>query len=166
MRMRGEAVGILDATQERPTSKTKWRVIGGIALAVATFLVVWFPLGLRFHKERGTVERFMNELTAGNVQAAYRTWKPSPSYSFEDFLQDWGPRNGAAPIRSYRIKSEHGVNNAPTAEIVVEVSPNRSFPSKIDENSPTRDITLWVDPKDQSISFPPCGVGPNPLPCA
>jgi hypothetical protein len=46
------------------------------------------------------------------------------------------------------------------------VSPNQQFPSRIDATSATREITLWVDPKDKSISFPPCGVGPNPLPCA
>lgn len=159
-------MGILDVPDQRPRSKTKWYVISGIALAVAAFLILWYPLGLRFHKERGTVEQFMNELSAGNLQAAYRTWKPSSAYSFQDFLEDWGPQNGAAPVRSYKIDSEHGVKNAGTAEIVVDVSAQSHFPSKPDAGSRTRQITLWVDPHDQSISFPPCGVGPNPSPCA
>lgn len=159
-------VGILDASEESPTSKTKRRVIGVIVLGAAVFLILWYPLNLRFYKERSTVELFMNEVAAGNLQAAYHTWKPSAAYTFRDFLDDWGANNGTAPIRSYKIESEHGVKKAPTAQIVVEVSPERPFPSKVDQNSRAREITLWIDPKDQSISFPPCGVGPNPAPCA
>lgn len=158
--------GILDAPEKkRPMSKTTRYVIGGIVLAAVAFLIVWYPLHLRFYKERKTVELFMNEVAAGDLQAAYHTWKPSPSYTFQNFLDDWGPNNGTAPIKSHKIESEHGVKHASTAEIVVEVSANRPFPPKINENSRTREITLWVDPKDKSISFPPCGVGPNPLPC-
>ena len=163
-------MGILDPMEKQPASKNEWKtrlyVIGATVLAVAVFLILWYPLNLRFHKERNTVELFMNELTDGNLQAAYHTWKPSSSYSFQDFLDDWGPNNGTAPIKSYKIESEHGVKEASTAQIVVEVSPERPFPSKVDPNSRTREITLWIDPEDQSISFPPCGVGPNPAPCA
>lgn len=159
--------GILDPSdQKRPTSKTKRYVIAAVVLAAVVFLILWYPLHLRFYKERETVELFMNEVAAGDLPAAYHTWKPSPSYTFQDFLNDWGPNNGTAPIKSYKIESEHGVKNASTAQIVVEVSPSRVFPSKIDANSTTREITLWIDPKDKSITFPPCGVGPNPLPCA
>lgn len=162
----GIDTGILHAQTKRPPSKTKRYVIGGIVLAALVFLILWYPLHLQFYEERKTVELFMNEVAAGNLQAAYRTWKPSPSYTFQNFLDDWGPNNGTAPIKSYKIELERGVKNASTAQIVVEVSPDRSFPSKIDQNSRTREITLWVDPKDKSISFAPCGVGPNPLPCA
>lgn len=156
--------GILDPAEKRPASKTKRYIIGGIVLAAVVFLIVWYPLKLRFYKERNTVESFMNEVT-GDLQAAYHTWKPSPSYTFQDFLDDWGTKNGAAPIKSYKIQSEQAVKNASSAEIVVVVSPYRPFPAKIDENSRARKITLWVDPNDNSISFPPCGVGPNPVPC-
>lgn len=162
----GIDVGIQHAQEKRVTSKTKRYMIGGIVLAAAAFLILWYPLHLRFYEERKTVEVFMNEVEAGNLQAAYHTWKPSPSYTFKNFVEDWGPNDGTAPIKSYKIESEHGVKNASTAQFVVEVSPNRPFPSKIDATSRAREITLWVDPKDKSISFAPCGVGPNPTPCA
>lgn len=162
-------VGILDAAENqpaRPASKTRGYAIGATVLAAVVFLILWYPLNLRFYRERSTVQQFMNEVAAGNLQAAYHTWKPSAAYTFQDFLDDWGANNGTAPIRSYRIESEQGVKKSSTAQIVVEVSPERLFPSKVDQNSRAREITLWIDPKDQSISFPPCGVGPNPAPCA
>jgi hypothetical protein len=157
---------LLDAAEEHPPSRLRRYIIGGVVLALVAFFIVWYPLGLRFYKERSTVDQFMNELASGNQRAAYRTWKPSSAYSFQDFLEDWGANNGAAPIKSYKITSEQAVRNAPTAEIVVDVSPQQHFPAKVDASSRTREITLWVDTRDQSISFPPCGVGPNPRPCA
>jgi hypothetical protein len=159
---------LFNPVEEHPPPKARRYIIAVVSSAVVVFLFLWYPMGLRFHRERVTVRRFMNEVVAGDMQAAYRTWKPSPAYSFNDFLEDWGRNGDYGPVKSYKIETEEGVKNASTAAIVVTVSADQPFPAGNDESKQkrTREITLWVDPRDESISFPPCGQGPNPRPCA
>lgn len=165
---RSEVMGILDSTEQSPPAKAPRYIIaiGGAILAI--FLVLWYPMGLRFHTQRGIMRDFMNELASGDMHAAYRTWKPSANYSFSDFLQDWGPDPYWGAVQSYKIDSIQSVSGASSAAITVAVSPFRPFPSRSDgpNSQKTRRITLWVDPSDGSISFPPCDEGPNPRPCS
>jgi len=150
-------LGIFDSTEEHPPAKLRRYIITAVAFVVAVFLFLWYPMGLRFHKERSTVRHFMNALVAGNMDEAYRIWKPSPTYTMKDFLEDWGPNGYYGPIRSYKILSNEGVKNGSSAAIAVAVSPYQPFPDDNDEakQNKTQKITLWVDPKDESISFPP-----------
>lgn len=150
-------MGIFDSTEEHPPAKLRRYIITAIAFAVAVFLFLWYPMGLRFHKERSTVRHFMDALVAGKMDEAYRIWKPSPTYAMKDFLEDWGPNGYYGPIKSYKIESTEGVKNGSSVAIVVAVSPYQPFPGDNEEakQNKTQKITLWVDPKDESISFPP-----------
>jgi hypothetical protein len=162
------AFRILEPVEEHPASNKPRYIIAGIVVAVAIFWVVWYPLGLRFYKERGTVRVFMDEVVTGNFEGAYRTWKPSPTYPFTDFLADWGPSSPYGQIRSYKIGASHGVRGGASAEIVIALSQYEPFPSSAQQAklSQAHKLALWVDPKDQSISFPLCGAGPYARPCA
>jgi hypothetical protein len=151
-------VGIFDSSEEHPASKVRRYIITGIAAAVIAFLLLWYwPGDLRFYKEKRTIRNFMNAVVSGNMESADEIWKPSPTYSFKDFLEDWGPNGYYGTIKSYKIGSAQGVKNGPSAAIVVDVSPYSPFPN--DDRDPksnkTQKIVLWVDPKDESISFPP-----------
>ncbi|HKS68311.1 MAG TPA: hypothetical protein VJR26_13810 [Candidatus Acidoferrales bacterium] len=151
-------MGLFDSTDEHPPDRIRRYIITGVAAVVLAFLFLWYwPGNLRFYAERRTVDHFMTAVVAGNLQEAYRIWKPSPSYEFKDFLEDWGPGGYYGPIKSYRIESTQSVRNAPSAAIVVAVSPYSPFPKDSDEaeQSKTQKVTLWVEPKDESISFPP-----------
>ncbi len=151
-------MGLFDSTDEHPPAKIRRYIITGVAALVIAFLLLWYwPGNLRFFKERRTVDHLMNAVVTGNLQEAYRIWKPSPSYEFKDFLEDWGPGGYYGPIKSYEIESTESVRNSSSAAIVVAVSPYKPFPKDNDEaeQSKTQKITLWVDPKDESISFPP-----------
>src|SRR6202046_5812537 len=59
---------------------------------------------LRFHNEEKTVRHFVDTIVAGNMDDAYRIWKPTATYSFKDFLEGWGPTGSYGPIKSYRIE--------------------------------------------------------------
>jgi hypothetical protein len=151
-------VGLFDSTDEHPPARIRRYIITGVAGIILAFLFLWYwPGNLRFYKERNIVDHFMNALVAGNYQEAYRTWKPSPSYTFKDFMDDWGQNGYYGPIKSYRLEATDGVRNSSSASITVAVSPYQPFPEENDEvkQSKTQKITLWVEPKDQSISFPP-----------
>lgn len=151
-------MGLFDSTDEHPPSKVRRYIITAVAALVFTFIFVWYwPGDLRFHKERGVIDHFMHAVVAGNLQEAYKIWKPSSSYEYKDFLEDWGPHGYYGTIRSFKIDSTQGVDKSTSAAIVVDLSPYTPFPSEHDEakQANTQKVTLWVDPKDDSISFPP-----------
>jgi len=150
-------VGLFETTEEHPPSKVRRYIITGVAFVVVVFLFLWYGMGLRFYKETGTIHHFLNAVIAGNTAEAYKIWKPEPSYSLKDFQDDWGAEGYYGPIHSYRITHVDQQRGASAADITVEVSPYSPFPSENDaaKDAKTKEIKLWVQFKDQSISFPP-----------
>jgi hypothetical protein len=149
-------VGLFDSTEEHPPSKVLRYIITGVVFVglIAGFLAYQ----LRFHTEERTLRHFMDAVVAGKMDEAYRIWKPSETYSFKDFLEDWGPDGYYGPIKSYHL--EHIEKNKPNASGVVatiELSPYQPFPDDHDaaKQSKTKEVRLWVEFKDQSLGFPP-----------
>jgi hypothetical protein len=149
-------VPILDLPLEHPMSKRRRRALIALAFVILGAGGLWYLL--RFHKERITVRHFVDAVIAGNLQQAYQIWQPSASYSYRDFLNDWGPGGYYGPVKSFRIvHSERPKGGGSSVVIKIQVSPDRPFPS--DDNATAqnsvKEVELWVDIKDQSISFPP-----------
>ena len=149
-------MAIFDSVEQHPPSKKRRYIVTGIALAILLAGSVWWLL--RFHTEKGTIRHFMNAVIAGNLQQAYQIWKPSPSYSFNDFVEDWGPNGYYGPVKSFHIENrpEHRAGGSGVA-IKIELSPYQPFPADDDQvkRAKTKEVTLWVEFKDQSITFPP-----------
>ena len=100
----------------------------------------------------------MNAVVAGNMQQAYQIWKPSPSYTFKDFQDDWGPNGYYGPVKSFQRDEDRTIcAGASGVEIKIELSPYQPFPedNEMLKQSKTKEVTLWVQLKDESISFPP-----------
>lgn len=122
-----------------------------IALVVGT---TWYFL--RYYQEKDTVRHFLDDVAAGNMQEAYHIWQPSASYSFKDFLQDWGPSGYYGPVRSFHIERTERRKDSNYVDVIVQVSPYKPFPSDdADKQSKTQEVDLGVRLSDQSISFPP-----------
>ncbi len=136
-----------------PNRLRRLLLLGGVAAVVAG-LLLWHAF--RFHREENTVRRFLDTLAAGQYEQAYRLWHPQPSYSFSDFMQDWGPEGFYGPVRSYRIEQIRQPRNGSGVIVTVLVSPYRPFPdrdpARARYNKPVR---LWVERADQSLSFAP-----------
>jgi hypothetical protein len=109
--------------------------------------------------EEHTIDHFMDAVTAGNFQLAYQIWKPhqGSSYTFQDFLADWGEKGYYGPLKSYRREAAAEPRNGGSGVIVtVEISAFHPFPANSDPQSArNREVKLWVERSDQSISFPP-----------
>jgi hypothetical protein len=148
-------VGLFDNSDEHPPAKARRYVVTAIAFVVLVGLFCAYLL--RYHKEVETVRHFMDTVVAGNMDEAYRLWKPAPSYSLKDFQDDWGPQSFNGPIKSYRIKDKQRLPSASGVIVMLEVSPYSPFPPKSDEvkSAKTTEVRLWVQFKDQSLSFPP-----------
>jgi hypothetical protein len=81
-------------------------------------------------------------LEAGNYREAYQLWQPSDTYSYEDFLNNWGDRGDYGKIRSFRIL---GSQSRRKASVIVFVTIN-------DETPPCE---LVVDRKTKGLAFSP-----------
>jgi hypothetical protein len=117
---------------------------------------VWYFL--RYTTEKHTVERFMHAVVTGDTQQAYQIWHPHPNFSYQDFLSFWGPSGYYSPIKSYRIESaEVPPKGGSGVVIVVEISAYDPFPKPEEtvKSAQNREVQLWVERSDQSMSFPP-----------
>ena len=147
-------MGLLDGNAgPQPSKIPRYLGIGAAALLIvgtALFLL------LRFHSEKATVNQFFAQVIAGDFQSAYRTWKPSSSYSFEDFMGDWGPKGEYGPVKSFELLSAHKPANASGVVVTVEVSTFAPFPEQNDSKSrANKEVRLWIESSDQSMSYAP-----------
>lgn len=148
-------MGVLDSTAEEPSSKLRRYIISGLIFLVLLAVGIWYVF--RFETEKKTVQAFMDAVVAGNFEEAYRLWKPAEAYTFNDFMEDWGPQGFYGPVRSYKITNASRPDGASGVIVTVEVSPDTPFPSNREtEKLPRiREVHLWVERKDQSLGFAP-----------
>jgi hypothetical protein len=149
-------VALLDSTGEEPRSRLRRYVISGLALVLLAALSLWYLF--RFYPEKRAVERFFNALVADDTQRAYQLWKPSASYSYKDFVDDWGPTGYYGPVKSYHIETVVDPRGGGSGVIVVvELSPYQPFPADSDaaKNRRTKEVRIWVERGDKSLGFPP-----------
>ncbi len=149
-------MGLLDSGAEEPKSKALRYVISAVALALLLSVAMWYFL--RYTTEKRTVERFMTAVAGGNMQQAYQIWHPHASFSYQDFLSFWGPNGYYSPIKTFRIESaEVPPKGGSGVVIVVEISGYDPFPKPEEtvKSAQNREVQLWVERSDQSLSFPP-----------
>lgn len=152
-------MSIFDSSEEHPPAKIRRYIITGLAFVLLVAGGCWYLL--RYHTERNTVRQFLEAIVAGSMEQAYRMCNPSPSYSFKDFLEDWGEQGYYGPVKTYRIESAEELKRGPEppsgVNITVEVSPYSPFPPNNDvaKQSKTKEVRLRVEYKDHSIGFAP-----------
>jgi len=93
-------MSILDPKPPRPPVRAGKHVLIGV---VACVIVVAIYFGARKLPEERAVAHFLEALQQGRYQDAYRLWQPSPTYSFQDFLHDWGEQGDYGKVREFRI---------------------------------------------------------------
>ena len=149
-------VGILDSGPEEPKSKALRYGISGIALVL--LIAGGLAYVLRNAREKRTVEHFMEAVVAGEMQKACEIWHPHPGFSCQDFVSFWGPNGYYSPMKSFRIESaEVPPKGGSGVVITVEISAYDPFP-KPEETikfAQNREVQIWVERTDQSLSFPP-----------
>ena len=91
---------LLDAKPPKSPIKVRKYVLLGLLIVVVAGLLYY---RFRNYPEERAAARFLTTLEHGNYQEAYRLWQPSPSYSYQDFLHDWGAQGDYGKIREFEI---------------------------------------------------------------
>lgn len=148
-------MGLLDGDSQKPPSKIPRYIVTGIVLIGLITGTVAFLL--RYHKERQTVATFLFALCADDFKQAYTIWKPNSSYSYQDFLADWGPNGEYGPVKSFRLERARLPKDASGVVVQVELSRYSPFPpdSDFEKGRTNKEVSLWVERSNQSISFAP-----------
>lgn len=124
-------------------------IAGIIVIAIAAYLIYHF----RNWREEQTVNHFFAAVEQKDYEKAYGIWnadagwKQHPQkysgYNFGTFELDWGPTGEYGDIRSHHIRTTITPKNASGVLVVVMIN---------DRKEP---MALWVEKKDQSMSFKP-----------
>ena len=118
--------------------RRKRRLLIGAAFAILLSGYLYYEF--KNYPEERQVRRFFQALEQKDYQEAYRIWQPSRYYTFKDFSQDWGPGSPEGAIQEFHVTG----SNARGSGVVVRVQINgREI------------VSLWVEKKDKSLSFPP-----------
>lgn len=150
-------MSLLNPPVEKP-HKSHAMAITGVAVLLSLAMVLYFTF--RYYPEKKAAEHFFDAVVAGNMDQAYALWQPSANYKMKDFLADWGPQGYYAeygPLKSYKVVKARAPQKSNSIEVTVAVSPFDPFPntSDADKSRKTKEIILWVQPSDKSLSFPP-----------
>ncbi len=149
-------VGILDSGPEEPKSKALRYGVSGLALVL--LIAGALAYFLRYTKEKHTIEHFMDAVIANDMQKACEIWHTNPGFSCKDFEAFWGPNGYYSPIKSYRLETAEVPPKGGSGVVVtLEISGYNPFP-KPEETikfAQNREVQIWVERSDQSLSFPP-----------
>ncbi len=148
-------MGLFDSSED-PNARARRYAISGVGFLLLLAFAVWYVF--RFYPEKHAAERFLDAVATGNLEGAYQLWKPHSSYSYKDFLDDWGPTGYYGPVKSYHILSTTAPPKGGSGVIVVvEMSPFQPFPAETDadKHRRTKEVRIWVESKDKSLGFAP-----------
>jgi hypothetical protein len=130
---------LLDATPPKPPRKIGRYIL--IALAVIIVGGAAYFL-LRNYPEERAVSRFFTALEQGNYQEAYQLWQASDTYSYQNFLHDWGAQGDYGKIRSFKILGSQAEGKS---TVIVTVTINNEEPP----------CDLVVDRGTKGLAFSP-----------
>jgi hypothetical protein len=156
------AVSLLEPEPLPPPNPWPKRVVVAAVVLAVVGAVLYFQF--RYYAEEALVKSFMDALVAGDYPRAYQIWNPMPTYTYENFLEDWGETTSFGRIRSYeivdvraaggmllRVPVEGGEQRrtlhvgGKSSGVVVSVRLNGQEPP----------VRLWVETAPPRLSFPP-----------
>jgi hypothetical protein len=130
---------LIDATPPKPPRKIGRYILIPLGVVIIVGIAV---IAFRNFLEERAISRFLTTLEAGNYRDAYQLWQPSDTYSYEDFLNNWGDGGDYGKIRSFKIL---GSQSRGKASVIVFVA--------INDETPPRELV--VDRKTKGLAFSP-----------
>ncbi|MGO8791698.1 MAG: hypothetical protein ACLQVL_30515 [Terriglobia bacterium] len=128
---------LLDATPPQAPRKVGRYIL--VALAVIVIGAAGYAVLRNFPEERA-ISHFLTTLEQENYQAAYQLWQPSSTYTYEDFLHDWGVTGDYGKIRTFKIL---GSRSKGSRTVIVTITVNNEQPP----------LELLVDRKTKGLAY-------------
>ena len=146
-------MSLLEPPAEQP-KKHHALTVAVIAVLLVVMIALWFTF--RYYPEKKAAGQFFDALITGHTAKAYSLWKPSSTYTMNDFLADWGTDGYYGPVHSYKIMGAKAVRESASIAVNVAISPYSSMPvaGDAEKSIKTKVVTIWVTPADKSLSFP------------
>jgi len=132
-------MGLLDSTPPKPP-----RHVGRHILLVVILAIIGSGIAYYFwnYPEEHAVSRFLRTVESGDYKTAYGLWQPSSTYTFDDFMKDWGPHGDYGKIRAFDILRS---SSASSDTVTVTVMVNRETPA----------LKLLVDKNTKGLAYSP-----------
>lgn len=142
--------GYLDHYGEGYEARAKRKKIAAVIALIAVVTGGTLYLTLRNFRQKAKVTQFIELLQKQDYSGAYHMWgctdsKPCPDYSFNKFMEDWGPKSSNAQIASFKITRSRACG---TGVIVT---------TDLGQN---REERFWVEGSEMTIGFSPWPVCP------
>jgi hypothetical protein len=145
---------------EEKRGKLIRRVLIGVVTVLVLGAVSYFSL--RNYSENSAIQKFIAALQQKDYKQAYAMWgcteaKPCRDYSFEKFMEDWGPKSPMADAAKARIEHPQ-LNPGPLGWIRnvlgIQYSCNDGviYHVTVGNGSP---VLLYVLRSDKTIGFAP-----------
>lgn len=131
-------MSLFDTTPPKPPRKIARYILVPLAVFVIAGAAYFL---LRNYPEERAVSHFLTTLQQGNYEEAYRLWQPSPTYSYRDFLHDWGASGDYGKIRTFKIL---GSQSKGQNTVIVTITVNEEPPHD-----------LLVDRKTKGLAYSP-----------
>lgn len=146
-------MSLLEPPAEQP-HKSRALTITVIVVLLIAAIALYFTF--RYYPEKKATMQFFDALTAGDTAKAYTLWKPTSSYTMNDFLADWGASGYYGPVKSYKIMDAKSVRNSTSIAVNVAISQFVPMPDSSDgeKSQKTKVVPIWVTPSDKSLNFP------------
>lgn len=133
-----EEYGVAD---QRRSKAVRW-ILGSAVVAVVAATALYFTF--RTYPAKRRVQAFLADLGRHDYRAAYRDWGCGDAgcagYSFDKFMEDWGPRSPFANASAASIKRTRFCD---TGVIVTLADPAGA------------DLPLWYERRDKTLGFAP-----------
>ncbi len=124
-----------------PTGIRKYIPLPILAILIVVAIVIAY-FELHNLPEKYAVDHFLAELQKGDYQEAYKLWKPAPSYHFEDFMHDWGPKGDYGKITQFKVLDTESKGSD---LVIVTVQINDQYPT----------LDLVVARKSKGLAYSP-----------
>ncbi len=131
---------LLDAQPPKPVTGIRRFVPLPLLILIVALTIAMASYALWDYPEERAVTNFLTAVENGQYQKAYQLWQPSKSYSFDDFMHDWGEHGDYGKIHSFEILDSKSKGSS---TVVVTVSINGVNPP----------LDLLVDRKTKGLAY-------------
>lgn len=131
------------AGEEQREKLIRRLIAGAVVVVIAGGILYFF---LKNFRQEHQARNFFEFLEKHDYKAAYTLWgctdaKPCRDYSFQNFMDDWGPKSPHADVSSFRIKKSRSCGSG----VILTVDYGKG-------QEPDK---LWIERGDLTIGFSP-----------